>query len=344
MNLYNKLYKGLFTGIIILVLFFGNYLNASAAGGTNALTYSGAYLTTITENTATGKISSTGDDVSTSRNIGVNPTIKLVFNLNVAGSTNFPTNKGLIKLSDSNGDVPITVWEIYDEANYPSSDEKRNIFITPDSPLAPGNQYTISIDGKLAANNGNKLGSTKTTTFMVSSDTTPPALTISQPANSSKTTQDKIMVSGATEAGSIVKINDNVITVNGDGSFNNEVTLTEGLNNITITSTDSVGNTTVSHVSVSYDKPAPASVDGTNTDPNGGSPGTTENTGTNTVTNIGTVSNIQPVAAPAVSNTQSATGEKLPNTATNMYNLLGIGILLIACGLVLFLRKIKHNA
>lgn len=274
-----KIFKGLFSGAMIFVLFLGSYLNAFAAGsggGSNPLNYVGAYLTTITDN-----VSTSGDDVTTSSKIGVKPTIELQFSLNVAGATVWSKNKDLIKLKDSNGnDVSISVWQIYnDNATYDV--EKRNIFIQPDQSLTPGGQYTISIDGNLSANNGVKLtGGTQTTKFTVSADTTPPA------GNGTSTGTD-------TNSGST-------------GTDSNSGTTSTGTNNGS-TSTDT-------------------------------STGTTSNTQTaaQAIVNPETTVDANPSTATA--------GKQLPNTATNMFNMLGIGILLILGGFSLFLRKGKHQA
>ncbi|MDP4104262.1 MAG: Ig-like domain-containing protein [Bacillota bacterium] len=293
-----KIFKSLFTGAMILVLFLGTYLNAFAAsgGGSNPLNYLGAYLTTITDN-----VSTPGDDVTKSSNIGVNPTIELQFSLNVAGSTVWSKNKDLIKLMDSNGNnVSITVWQIYnDNATYDA--EKRNIFIQPDKALNPGEQYTISIDGNLIANNGVKLtGGTQYTKFTVSADTTTPA------GNGTSTGTDTSSGTTGTDT-------------------NNGTTGTDTNNGSTSTVTSN------------------------------GTPDTNTNTnaGTNTTTSTGTTSSTQPAAQTIVKpetttvasnqNTVKA-GEKLPNTATNMFNMLVIGILFIAGGFIISLRNRKHQA
>ncbi|MDR4946878.1 DUF4430 domain-containing protein [Neobacillus cucumis] len=46
----------------------------------------------------------------------------------------------------------------------------------------------------------------------------------------------------------------------------------------------------------------------------------------------------------ATTETSNASGHALPNTATNMYNLLAIGILLIVAGSIMYIRQRKQNA
>ncbi|MBM7652958.1 DUF4430 domain-containing protein [Neobacillus cucumis] len=61
---------------------------------------------------------------------------------------------------------------------------------------------------------------------------------------------------------------------------------------------------------------------------------------------VGTSKTEQPTATVVAAATESsnASGHALPNTATNMYNLMAIGILLIIAGSILYIRQRKQNA
>ena len=117
---------------------------------------------------------------------------------------------------------------------------------TPSSAIADGN-CTVTI--KVSDYDGNA-SDTASVTFKI--DTTPPVLNVTAPADGSYTNNAKINVTGKTsDANSspvtvVVKVNgtaQGTVTVSSDGSFTKEVTLAEGSNTITITSTDKAGKT-----------------------------------------------------------------------------------------------------
>ena len=117
---------------------------------------------------------------------------------------------------------------------------------TPSTALSDGN-CTITV--KVSDYDGNT-SDTVSVTFKI--DTTPPILNVTSPANNSYSNNAKINVTGKTsDANSspvtvVIKVNgtaQGTVTVSSDGSFTKEVTLTEGSNTITITSTDAAGKT-----------------------------------------------------------------------------------------------------
>ncbi|WP_423801900.1 hypothetical protein [Neobacillus sp. SAB-20_R2A] len=261
-----KILKHFFTGILMLGLIFSSFSAAFAAGGggggtgsgggTDPVTFEGAYLTTITEN-----VSTTGKSVNGYQYVGPNDMIKLVFNKNVVNSTVWDINQNAITMEDTDkNQVAINVDRIPDEGANSNPNEKRNIFISPKAPLTLGKTYTITIKSTLTANNTSTLGQKQTVTFTVKTDVTAPVLTVTEPADLTLTNQSKILVSGSTEAGSVVTINNTDVSVNAEGLFSQEITLLAGLNNIEITSTDAQDNQTVKVVKVTYDNAAPALV------------------------------------------------------------------------------------
>jgi len=70
----------------------------------------------------------------------------------------------------------------------------------------------------------------------------PPSLTISEPAENSKTSQD-VVVSGATDGNATVTVNGEPVTVSSNGSFQKEITLFPGSSTITIKATNRFGKT-----------------------------------------------------------------------------------------------------
>ncbi len=127
--------------------------------------------------------------------------------------------------------------------------------------LADGS-HTLTL--KVADNDGNE-SAEASTSFIVS--TAAPSLTVTTPTEGLITNANKVTVTGTAATGSSyttlagVTINGAAVTVNADGSFSHEVTLTEGANVITVTATDSVGKATTVARNVTLDTGAPVITD-----------------------------------------------------------------------------------
>lgn len=95
----------------------------------------------------------------------------------------------------------------------------------------------------------------------VTVDTTPPVLTISAPVDNLVTNNASCVVSGVTNdslsSPVTVKVNGKAVSVSGDGSFSTTVTLTEGVNTITVIATDGAGKTSTVTRTVTLDTKAP---------------------------------------------------------------------------------------
>jgi hypothetical protein len=87
-----------------------------------------------------------------------------------------------------------------------------------------------------------KFNNTRIILLHVYRDTVSPSLVIDQPDNGMITNQPTVVVSGQTEPGAALKINDNLVHLDANGRFEFTVMLTEGVNNITIVATDAAGN------------------------------------------------------------------------------------------------------
>jgi cytoskeletal protein RodZ len=72
-----------------------------------------------------------------------------------------------------------------------------------------------------------------------------PALSVSSPANNVVVSEENITVSGKTDPGAMLLINDQQVDISPEGSFNVTVPLAPGLNTITITATNKFGRKTV---------------------------------------------------------------------------------------------------
>jgi hypothetical protein len=83
-----------------------------------------------------------------------------------------------------------------------------------------------------------------------------PKLDLSSPADDAKFKggDQKVTVSGSTNPGNTLTANGLQIIVGTDGNFSQSIPISEGENNITITSTDSAGNTTSVSRKVTYEK------------------------------------------------------------------------------------------
>jgi len=97
-------------------------------------------------------------------------------------------------------------------------------------------------ENKLVITATDKAGNKISQTITVVLDTEPPALTITEPEDGTKTEYDQMTIVGTTEPGAILRINGAIIP-DTDGNFSVPCTLVIGKNTITITSTDGAGNT-----------------------------------------------------------------------------------------------------
>lgn len=96
---------------------------------------------------------------------------------------------------------------------------------------------TLTFAAKDAASNTASVART------VTLDTTPPNLTVSEPADGLKTGLEAIRVSGVTEPTAIIGVNEGVAAVNPtNGTFSAWVVLRPGTNSIGVTATDPAGN------------------------------------------------------------------------------------------------------
>lgn len=97
------------------------------------------------------------------------------------------------------------------------------------------------------------------TTFKV--DTTPPSLTVNNPAEGLITNQSTITVDGATNdvtsSPVTLTINDEPVDVTPEGTFSHEITLTSGKNVITVIATDAAGKASTVVRNVTLDTGAP---------------------------------------------------------------------------------------
>lgn len=86
----------------------------------------------------------------------------------------------------------------------------------------------------------------------ITRDTAAPILTITAPTNNSRTDASTALVSGTTEPGAAVAVDDLLANVTENGSFAVLVPLQEGKNLITVTATDLAGNSVTEKLTVEY--------------------------------------------------------------------------------------------
>lgn len=131
---------------------------------------------------------------------------------------------------------------------------------TPTTALSDGS-HTVKID---ASDNDGNAATQKSVTFKV--DTVPPTLSVTAPAEGMITNSSAVTVTGTTNDATsspvtvTVKMNSGTaesVTVNSDGSFSKALTLTSGVNTITIVATDSAGKSTTVTRTVTLDTGAP---------------------------------------------------------------------------------------
>ncbi|MCR4419621.1 MAG: S-layer homology domain-containing protein [Clostridia bacterium] len=143
----------------------------SGGGQSEPFAFIGAYLTTVTGNTFADIQPLTGAEIQS-----VMPTIRLEFNKNVTSETVWSENQACFILRESSGNqVPIIVTRIGTGSQDSPTEQKRNVFIAPQTELVPGKSYEIVISAKLRAQAGTALGADKTVNFSVAPAAAPPA-------------------------------------------------------------------------------------------------------------------------------------------------------------------------
>lgn len=256
-----KLKNGIITTLLAITMVFCTVLTANAGGGggtgggggggTTPVTFTGAYLSTVVNNSST-----TGNSVIDNTKVPVKPTIKLVFSNNVVNEAVWSINQPCVTMKDSeNNSVEIQVDRISDLVN---DGEKQNIFVTPVDDLTLGKTYTLTISDSLKAKNLTTLGQIQNISFTVKTEITPPSLVISSIENNLKTNKSSVKISGTTEVGSTVKVNGALVTPDSIGAFTTNVKLKSGNNTITINSTDASDNTNTLVYKVNYDNLPPS--------------------------------------------------------------------------------------
>jgi len=95
-------------------------------------------------------------------------------------------------------------------------------------------------------------GNTKSASITVTRDTTPPAITIAEPSDGTTAYSPIIDIAGSIDdLNADVKINGFSVTLN-NGAFSKSIGLSKGANTITITASDSLGNTSTKSISINY--------------------------------------------------------------------------------------------
>lgn len=130
-----------------------------------------------------------------------------------------------------------------------------NCSYTPTTTLSDG-QHTIKVD---ASDHDGNAATQTTVTFKV--DTVAPTLNVTSPVDNLITNQPLLTVTGTTNdvtsSPVTVKINNESVTVQSNGSFSKQITLDEGSNIITVVATDGAGKSTTVTRHVTLDTGGP---------------------------------------------------------------------------------------
>jgi hypothetical protein len=97
--------------------------------------------------------------------------------------------------------------------------------------------------------------SQKSKDYTLTFNNKPPALTIVSPADGTSffgSNQRQITIQGTTDTGSQVVINDRIISVDDNGSFQYTTTLNDGANLFTVKATDQAGNSTQKDITLNF--------------------------------------------------------------------------------------------
>jgi len=125
--------------------------------------------------------------------------------------------------------------------------------------MNPDGTWTASVSLSEGANSimveaTDALGNTKLAWVDVELDTTPPGLVIVSPADGSNTSEPSVTVSGTTDVGATVMVN-GVLASDGTADWSATVVLSEGMNTITVTAEDDLGNSVSTSIVVEYIPP-----------------------------------------------------------------------------------------
>lgn len=130
-----------------------------------------------------------------------------------------------------------------------------NCSYTPTTTLSDG-QHTIKVD---ASDNDGNASIQTSVTFKI--DTVAPTLNVTSPTENFITNQPLLTVTGTTNdvtsSPVTVKINNESVTVQSNGSFSKQITLDEGNNIITVVATDGAGKSTTVTRHVTLDTGGP---------------------------------------------------------------------------------------
>ncbi len=111
-------------------------------------------------------------------------------------------------------------------------------------------QNEIYVDAKISDSNVEK----KSDVYTVIYKGMQPNLTISSPDDKSKTNNQTVTVKGTTDKETFIKVNNLPVVVDAQGTFQTDVKLNDGDNQITVVAQDIAGNTTTKSITVTYQK------------------------------------------------------------------------------------------
>lgn len=158
------------------------------------------------------------------------------------------TNSARISISGySVIDATITIV-VNDEESAKVPTDKEGKFYTPEITLQEGenkiNAFVVRKDQE----------SSPSATYTVIYKKSNPKIEISSPQNGVHIRQDNrdIIILGTTDAGNRLTINDRLVIVQNDGSFNFKVTLSDGDNTIKLQAADNAGNITEQELKLNF--------------------------------------------------------------------------------------------
>ncbi len=134
-------------------------------------------------------------------------------------------------------------------------------------------------------------------------DTTPPVLSVSNPADGFLTNQAALTIIGSTDEAATVTINGTTVLLNAQNQFSHSAMLTEGSNSFTIVATDPSGNSSTVNLSGTLDTVAPQSA-------NSGLVNVAVTAGTATVT--GSAGSVEASASVVIANSNSGVSVTVP--------------------------------
>ena len=221
---------------------------ATLNGSTITLDSGGNFNQVVTLSEGVNTLSLAATDIA--GNIGVN-TISITYESLFPETTPPTVSETISPLSNASG------WNSSDvTVSFSCSDMDSGVSSCSSPVVVTSEGAAQAVTGSAVDNAGN----TASTSVTVNLDKTNPVVNFSSHADGYVSTEADILVTGHTVDANVITaatLNGSTITLDSGGNFNQVVTLSEGVNTLSLAATDIAGNIGVNTISITYDLPTP---------------------------------------------------------------------------------------